>query len=1131
MRNYANVILIGLLIIMISTCVIVGWFFYIPQMVQIFPGYIGMVFNTAFCFLIVGFSFLVSAYHKDKIKNLVYLYTGAILIIFPSIVLSQNIFGIDLNIDQLFTEAWLNDPNPHPGRMAPNTCLAFIMVGLTFILLPFSYRKAAIVLMQLNVLIIMMMGIIAITSYSLKLELIYEAFNFTRMSLHTAVTMIIVSIGFWLLLWKNTWFHQFYELNEDKKILMVSSVILLCVSFTAGVAGYTILAHESEKNIQMLFQYALNEKVHAFESSINQAIRSSDMVYQNDAIMNKIDNYLKDPQKNRLTLNWNNFKQLGVSSLQITDSNNKTIFNMGEATDKALKLKVKVSKSSNMYLIWQNGFELQSVKNLNQNGKSLAILKLNYTLTQLTKKFLYDSWMDSSTEFQICTQESLNQAICFPNRFKKESYNLKLTREQFYSPMYYALKGEYGVQVLHDYRNKQVVAAYSPIGTFKLGLVLKTDSTELFAPIRKNLNIVLPLVGLIIILGSILLYYQVQPLVARMINSEKNLRASEERLKLAVGSTSDGLWDWDINTDTVYYSPRFKEIIGYAENELTNSREEFISRLHPEDRENTLATLNAHIKDKTPYNVEYRLKRKDGTYAWINARGHASWDKEGKPVHVSGFITDITQRKEVEKLKNEFVSTVSHELRTPLTSIRGSLELISTGVAGVIPEKAVRLINIAQKNCERLILLINDILDIQKIESGQMRFVLQWVNIREVIASAIELNKGYGEKFNVSFKAKEPIIDTQVYVDRDRLMQVLSNLMSNAVKFSPQQGTVEIQTQDLGNRVRICIIDHGPGIPKEFYSRIFNKFAQADGSTVKQQGGTGLGLNISKTIIERFGGTIDFTSELDKGTIFYFDLPKPDQPEIEPPTQDIIHKNKILICEDDKDIAHLIKGILNTNGFVVDIAFTAQQAKKLIATNHYAGLTLDLVLPDADGLKLIHEIRENPKTRSLPIVVISIMAEEGKHAFKGNAVGVIDWLPKPINQERLVEAIHKMPMDQKKNVLIYTSEEDENIVSLDNLANEFSIIHANDLETAETYLSKHEISLILWYISGSREQQFQFLDIVGSIPVIILSETNVSQEISNKVASAMIKSEFTAPEVSSQINSILLKTQSKGVQL
>jgi signal transduction histidine kinase len=238
------------------------------------------------------------------------------------------------------------------------------------------------------------------------------------------------------------------------------------------------------------------------------------------------------------------------------------------------------------------------------------------------------------------------------------------------------------------------------------------------------------------------------------------------------------------------------------------------------------------------------------------------------------IVRDITERKKVDQMKNEFISTVSHELRTPLTSIRGSLGLLSGGVAGALPARARAMLDIAYNNSERLVRLINDILDIEKIESGQLDFVARPLELLPLLEQAIDANCAFGAQFDVTFKLEPAVSGIWVNADADRLMQVITNLLSNAARFSPHGQAVTITVTRHSGLIHVAVSDHGPGIPEEFRGRIFQKFAQADSSDTRQRGGTGLGLSISKAIVERLGGEIGFEAGSAIGATFFFDLPE-----------------------------------------------------------------------------------------------------------------------------------------------------------------------------------------------------------------------------------------------------------------
>jgi len=236
--------------------------------------------------------------------------------------------------------------------------------------------------------------------------------------------------------------------------------------------------------------------------------------------------------------------------------------------------------------------------------------------------------------------------------------------------------------------------------------------------------------------------------------------------------------------------------------------------------------------------------------------------------------TEVKERIKAEQLQDDFVSVVSHELRTPLTAIQGSIGLLAGGLMGELTKEGQNMLDIAMSNCNRLLVLVNDLLDIQKIDQGKIVLQCTPIEINALIKQSIIENSGYSEKLNVHYEFIEPNINPILFIDKQRIAQVLANLLSNAAKFTPKGETILITVKMKDeNTVRISVIDPGSGIPKEFQSKVFSKFAQADSSANRSKGGTGLGLSISKSIIDNHKGQIDFISTEGDGTTFFFDLP------------------------------------------------------------------------------------------------------------------------------------------------------------------------------------------------------------------------------------------------------------------
>ena len=246
---------------------------------------------------------------------------------------------------------------------------------------------------------------------------------------------------------------------------------------------------------------------------------------------------------------------------------------------------------------------------------------------------------------------------------------------------------------------------------------------------------------------------------------------------------------------------------------------------------------------------------------------------DGAPVLVT-FLRDITERKRAEHHKLQSVSLVSHELRTPLTSIKGALRLLQSGAVGDLSTDVLQIVEIAERNSERLLRVVNDILDYEKFNSGEFNLAMESIDLEAFLQEAATANKGYADEYGVHFIPVADKTAGTVSADPDRLMQVMSNLMSNAAKFSPKNSRVDLFVKDIPGFWRICVKDSGPGIPEEARRTLFDMFVQAAPADGKKRPGTGLGLAITKKIVESHGGTIGFESAAESGTTFYFDLPK-----------------------------------------------------------------------------------------------------------------------------------------------------------------------------------------------------------------------------------------------------------------
>jgi two-component system, OmpR family, sensor histidine kinase VicK len=263
-----------------------------------------------------------------------------------------------------------------------------------------------------------------------------------------------------------------------------------------------------------------------------------------------------------------------------------------------------------------------------------------------------------------------------------------------------------------------------------------------------------------------------------------------------------------------------------------------------------------------------KVEDANGSVRWLSATKAPIRNSQEEIVGMVAIARDITERKRQEQLKDEFVATVSHELRTPLTSILGSIGCLAGGAAGALPDPAPRMLEIALNNCQRLVAIVNDILDLEKIEAGEMLYESRPVEMRALATQVIEDNLAFAASHGVALRLHDAAVEGTVHSDPQRLAQVLTNLVSNAVKFSPRNSEVVVSVENRDQAVSVSVRDHGPGIPDDYKSRIFEKFVQVDATDQRQRGGTGLGLTITKQIVDQLDGRIAFEHAPGDGTIF-----------------------------------------------------------------------------------------------------------------------------------------------------------------------------------------------------------------------------------------------------------------------
>ena len=383
--------------------------------------------------------------------------------------------------------------------------------------------------------------------------------------------------------------------------------------------------------------------------------------------------------------------------------------------------------------------------------------------------------------------------------------------------------------------------------------------------------------------GTVALYTD----ITELKRAEEALRKSEERYTMAMEGANEGLWDWDAASDQIYISPRLKSLIGLTDRGSSITPAEWEAMVHREDLDLHRTAMRDHLKGKTSYfNVEYRVVGDDGVNRWVLNRGLASRGEDGRVSRMAGWLGDITDRKMAEfelteakdramdaaRTKSQFLANMSHELRTPLNAILGYTELIADQIYGEVPKKIGEVIDRVQLNGQHLLGLINDVLDLSKIEAGQLELALDDYSMSDLIDTVMSVAGSLSAGKDLTLEAEIAADLPRGRADEQRIMQVLLNLVGNAVKFT-ERGEIAVRARVAGDCYLVSVADTGRGISETDQRSIFDEFRQADGSNTREQGGTGLGLAISKHMIEMHGGEISVESTLGVGSTFQFSLP------------------------------------------------------------------------------------------------------------------------------------------------------------------------------------------------------------------------------------------------------------------
>lgn len=486
------------------------------------------------------------------------------------------------------------------------------------------------------------------------------------------------------------------------------------------------------------------------------------------------------------------------------------------------------------------------------------------------------------------------------------------------------------------------------------------------------------------------------------------LRTSEARYQLAVQGSSAGLWDWDIHGGTMFYSPRFKALLGYTDAELPDVPASLTGLLHEEDRAPVAAALGAHLKQRRPYQIECRLRDRAGQWRWFFVAGMALWDVSGRAYRMAGSVVEVTERKEAERVlqdanraKDEFLATLAHELRNPLAPIRTGLEILKKDAANGPPSQRAR--DTMERQLTHMIRLIDDLLDISRINSSKIRLEVTRLQLSSVVDSALEICRPVVEAGGHALNVEWIDTDIELMGDHTRLAQALGNLLNNAAKYTPPGGRITLRIHREAAHACVEVQDNGDGIACDMLEKVFSLFTQVRGTLERSQGGLGIGLYLVRNLVELHGGIVTAQSAgLGQGSTFAVRLPcLPAQvqacvPVGAPQATTAAGGLKILLVDDNVDAADTLAMVLEMSNHQTRTVHNGSLVQAAALEFAPDVILLDIGLPGMSGYDVAAQLRREPRfARTLLIAITGWGAEQDRR--RTQEAGFDHHLTKPMD--------------------------------------------------------------------------------------------------------------------------------------
>ena len=1025
--------LAGVFVGLLGLVVAIYWVFQSETIAMLVPGSSKMGIVAPTLFMAAGFCcyFALHRARAGSVLDQTWRVLAWLVLAVPVLVLVQHVFNVSLGIDFVRVPTAPTIDRPYPGRMAPNTCIAFILTGAALQLarapLPGRLRLAA---LSACSILITLIGAGALLGYLLKLEMLYRVAAANVMLPPTAVGMIMLGVGLWAVRSARVT-AQRGPVSSEARITWRALGIVTVVALSAGAAGFAAMRDSYEDSLSSNMMVAARTSADAIANTLELRRRMMEAVTERSGLGQVLAQPEGPERQTRIEQLAREMLGMDVAAVQVFGAGGRLLGAAGRPAPADGNVRHPlVVEGLPATLIWDAGYVLRTEHDV-RDGAAVVGRVAGERRLELLDRVLASVRSSGSSDMLLCHRAG-DSALCAPARFDKPPLTVPMFRpdSSLNLPIRHALAGASGVVSARDLRGEKVLAAYTPVRGFGLGLVVKNDVDTLYAPLRERTNMLLLALAVLVALGASALLFQVRPLLAQLMREQRRTRVILENSNDAfVAIGIDGrITDWNTEAERTF-GWSAAEAIGRDLADLIIPPA--MREAHNEGFARFAQTGTGKIINRR---IEVMALRRDGHEVPVELS--VAGFHNGAGYVANAFLRDITERRRLaaegharateleherdraqaaSRAKGEFVANMSHELRTPMNAVLGMAHLLSLTD---LKDEQKRYVEMIRDSGRSLLGVMNDILDFSKVEAGRMelehsRFLL--CDVLGAVATIMSVNAG--DKDIELAIGINPDVPHQLYGDAMRLQQVLVNLVSNAIKFTEHGEVsvlVELLARDNGHAtLQIEVHDTGIGIGESHRELLFSPFTQGDSSTTRRFGGTGLGLAISRHLVGLMQGAIAFDSELGRGSEFRVTLPLRVEGEGRDPTRPVegtMAGLRLLVVDDHPTSRDYLARTIRCWGWEAECAGSGEQALTLVRQPGAAfdAVLVDWQMPGMDGVRTMESIRNITGRGRLPVILMANAYSRGKLDDAVPAARADAILSKPVTSTSLYDTLHEV---------------------------------------------------------------------------------------------------------------------------